>query len=110
VGNLSASPKITSTNIDAVLYFVNQIWGKILERYTNCQLMIVGQNPCDEILASAGSKGIEIYANVADLDEVYQNATIALVPLRFGAGTKLKLLEACGYCVPVVTTSNLHLG
>ena len=100
IGNLSTSP-----NIDAVLYFVNQIWGKVLEQYSTCRLMIVGRNPCDEILALAGSEGIEIHANVADLDEVYQNATIALVPLRFGAGTKLKLLEAFGCGVPVVSTS-----
>ena len=100
VGNLS-----TPANIDAVLYFVNQVWGKVLEQYSTCRLMIVGRDPCDEILALAGFEGIEIHANVADLDEVYQNATIALVPLRFGAGTKLKLLEAFGYGVPVVSTS-----
>jgi glycosyltransferase involved in cell wall biosynthesis len=100
IGNLSTSP-----NIDAVLYFVTCIWQKVLEQHPTCRLMIVGRNPCDQILALAGSEGIEIHANVANLDEVYQNATIALVPLRFGAGTKLKVLEAFGYGVPVVTTS-----
>jgi len=100
IGNLSTSP-----NIDAAVYFVTYIWKKVLKQYSTCRLMIVGRNPCDQILALAGSEGIEIHANVADLDEVYQNATIAIVPLRFGAGTKLKLLEAFGYGVPVVTTS-----
>jgi glycosyltransferase involved in cell wall biosynthesis len=100
VGNLSTPP-----NIDAVFYFVNNVWEKILEHCPISQLVIVGRDPCDEILALGGSKRIEVHANITNLDEVYKNATVALVPLRFGAGTKLKLLEAFGYGVPVVSTS-----
>jgi len=100
IGNLSTPP-----NVDAVLYFVKDVWEKVLEHCPTCQLVIVGREPCDEILALAGSKQIEVHANIKNLDEVYQDATVALVPLRFGAGTKLKLLEAFGYGVPVVSTS-----
>jgi len=100
VGNLSAP-----ANIDAIFYFINKVWEQVRKKKTDCQLMIAGRNPGNEILALSESNHIKVLANVANLDEVYRVATIALVPLRFGAGTKLKLLEAFGYGVPVISTS-----
>lgn len=100
VGNLSGRP-----NVDAVLFLVNQIWPTIFNRYPHSRLLIAGRTPCEEILALAGMPGLELHCDVPDLGDLYQKATVALVPIRYGAGTKLKLLEAFGYGVPVVSTS-----
>ncbi|MGB3190015.1 MAG: glycosyltransferase family 4 protein [Limnoraphis sp.] len=100
VGNLSMS-----ANIDAILYFVKEIWDKILIEKPDCNLIIAGRNPTDEILQLANQKGIKLYANVPDLKPIYQTATVAIAPIRFGAGTKIKVLEAFGFGVPVVSTS-----
>jgi glycosyltransferase involved in cell wall biosynthesis len=100
VGNLSMP-----ANIDAILYFVKEIWDKILIEKPDCNLIIAGRNPTEEILQLANQKGIKLYANVPDLKPIYQTATVAIAPIRFGAGTKIKVLEAFGFGIPVVSTS-----
>jgi len=100
VGNLSMP-----ANIDAILYFVKEIWDKILIEKPDCNLIISGRNPSDEILNLANQNGIKLYANIPDLKPIYQTATIAIAPIRFGAGTKIKVLEAFGFGVSVVSTS-----
>ena len=42
---------------------------------------------------------------VEELQAHYRNATVAIAPLRFGGGVKLKVVEAMAAGVPMVTTS-----
>jgi glycosyltransferase involved in cell wall biosynthesis len=42
---------------------------------------------------------------VADLEEAYARADVVVVPLRAGGGTRIKLLEAMAYGVPVISTT-----
>ncbi len=42
---------------------------------------------------------------LAELDVLYGEATLAIVPLRAGGGSRLKILEAFAHGVPVVATS-----
>lgn len=100
VGNLS-----NPANVDAVLFFAHQIWPLVVEHCPECCFVVAGRTPTPAILALGQDRQIQVKANVPDLSKLYQTATAALVPLRFGAGTKLKLLEAFGYGVPVVSTS-----
>ena len=42
---------------------------------------------------------------VEDVKSYYTKASISIVPLKTGSGTRLKILEAMSYGVPVVSTS-----
>jgi len=55
---------------------------------------------------AATSRGVAIFANVSDaeLAAAYARARVAVVPLRCGAGVKLKVVEALREGVPLVTT------
>jgi glycosyltransferase involved in cell wall biosynthesis len=72
----------------------------------NAKLAIVGSNPPAEVLALAGAR-ISVSANVSEarLREHYRASRVAVVPLRYGAGVKLKVVEALREGLPVVTTS-----
>src|SRR5262249_14566344 len=48
--------------------------------------------------------GVEVAANPPDLAEHYAWADLAVVPVHAGGGTRIKLLEAFAYGVPVVAT------
>ena len=100
VGNLSAPP-----NIDAVIFFVEKIFSKIIARDSNCEFHIVGRQPSQKIIALTKHDKIKLTINLPNIEEAYLNATIVVVPMRFGAGTKLKLLEAFGFGIPCVSTS-----
>ena len=93
-------------NIDAVKWLSKEIYPKILEKFPEMILHIVGSNTTEEIF-QLNSKNIKIegYLSDEDLHFLYQKCRIAVVPLRFGAGIKGKILGAAHNQIPIVTTS-----
>ena len=96
-GNMDYAP-----NIDAVQFFATQIFPELKENYPQLKFIIAGQRPVESVL-SLKSKDIEVTGFVKDLKEVYKKASIVVAPLRFGAGTQNKVLEAMSMAVPVVS-------
>ena len=50
------------------------------------------------------SRGIILHGIVDNIEKVYQNADIAINPIRFGSGLKIKNVEAMSYGIPLITT------
>ena len=98
-GNMDYAP-----NIDAVIYFTESILPIIRTQYRDIQFIIAGQRPVKNVLALAGDK-ILVTGFVKDLATTYNNASIVVAPLRFGAGTQNKVLEAMAMGVPVVCSN-----
>ena len=92
-------------NEEAALWFVHHVLPSIVEQVPDARLAIVGSNPTERVRALAGER-VEVHANVSDdeLDLWYGQARVVAVPLLFGAGVKLKVVEAMARGVPVVTT------
>jgi GT2 family glycosyltransferase len=92
-------------NEDGASWFVNEILPLVRAEVPDAHLSIIGSNPTERVRALVGH-GIALFANVtdADLDAAYQRARVAVVPLRCGAGVKLKVVEALRAGVPLVTT------
>jgi glycosyltransferase involved in cell wall biosynthesis len=66
---------------------------------------IVGSfDPAGPLAGLAGADGVGLLGYVADLAPLYARASAAVVPLRWGSGTSIKLLEAFAHRVPVVAT------
>ena len=92
-------------NEAAVLWFVEHVLPLIQAHVPDTKLSIVGSNPSQTVRALAGN-GISVAANVGDaeLRRHYATARVAVVPLRYGAGVKLKVVEALREGLPLVTT------
>jgi glycosyltransferase involved in cell wall biosynthesis len=92
-------------NEDAAVWFVADIWPLIRAAIPAATLSIIGSNPTERVKALAG-QGVAIFANVTEtaLTAAYNRARVAVVPLRCGAGVKLKVVEALRAGVPLVTT------
>ena len=101
VGGFKHSP-----NVDAVLWFADKIFPKIVERFPDIIWFIIGDNAPKEIkrLASKNIKTLGVLSD-NDLKNLYQKSRISIAPLRFGAGIKGKIIEAIYYQIPIVTTS-----
>ena len=93
-------------NRDGLLWFIGKVFPLILARLPAARLTIAGSNPPLDVQALA-SDAISVQANVSDarLSQLYRSARVAAVPLRYGAGVKLKVVEAMHAGVPLVTTS-----
>ena len=93
-------------NVDAMCWFVEQVLPKITQACPDIKLHVVGSNPTDTVEALQ-SEQVVVYGYLSDeeLDALYRRVRLAIVPLRFGAGVKGKVLEAIQKNVPLVTTS-----
>lgn len=95
-GNMDYAP-----NVDAVIYFVQEMLPEIIKVHPQVKFIIAGQRPIEKVKALA-AENVEITGFVKDLKQVYQSASVVVAPLRFGAGTQNKVLEAMSMGVPVV--------
>ena len=94
-------------NVDAGRWLVQSIMPLVRANVPQgVHLWLVGTNPTEEIQQLAGDD-ITVTGYVSDerLLEFYRTARVAVVPLRFGAGMKGKVIEALHHGIPLVTTS-----
>lgn len=108
----TTSPSIVFTgvmnyppNIDAVLWFAQDILPRLRERLAELRFVVVGSKPTADVLALAGRPGIEVTGMVEDIRPYIANAIALVVPLRSGGGTRLKILQAMAMGRPVVSTT-----
>lgn len=93
-------------NAEGLYWFCKKIWPIIIEQLPALKLLVVGSGELPEKYAEIMSmKSIDFTGPVADVKSFYNKAAIAIVPLLTGSGTRLKVLEAMGLGVPVVSTS-----
>ncbi|MDH7507943.1 MAG: glycosyltransferase family 4 protein [Methanomassiliicoccales archaeon] len=94
VGRLDYSP-----NIDAVQTIIKEIAPRFDQRI---RFQIVG-GPIPNV--ECGRENVDFLGIVPDIKEVLRNADVCIAPLRFGSGTRIKILEYLAMCKPVVSTS-----
>lgn len=93
-------------NQDAVLYFLHEIWPIVKAKVPKVTFSIVGRKPPKSILKVAAlDKSIEVTGTVKDVRPNLCRASVCVVPLRIGGGSRLKILEALATCTPVVSTT-----
>ena len=91
-------------NVDAAVSFVGGVWPTLRHQIPGLTLTIVGAKPTPEVQALAQIDGVSVTGTVPDVRPYYGNALAAVVPLRTGGGTRLKILEAMAAGVPVIST------
>jgi len=92
-------------NVDAAIWLVKEIMPLVRSRIGNIKLLLVGSNPTTEVRQLA-SEHVTVTGYVTDdrLQQLYQECRVAVVPLRFGAGVKSKVIEAMYHGIGLVTT------
>jgi glycosyltransferase involved in cell wall biosynthesis len=91
-------------NIDAVEYFLSQIWPAIRKEFPDAIFQIVGRNPFPKVQRLA-SKSVQVTGTVPSVAEYLEKASVVVVPLRIGGGTRLKIFEAMAMGKALVSTS-----
>jgi glycosyltransferase involved in cell wall biosynthesis len=90
-------------NKDGIEWFVANCWPLIYQAY-DVQLVIYG-TVCSVIDVSY-QDGVVCRGFVAEIDQIYRDADLIINPVRFGAGLKIKNVEALAHGLPLVTTSH----
>ncbi|OHU07022.1 glycosyl transferase family 1 [Mycobacterium syngnathidarum] len=94
-------------NEDGVRSFLADVWPLVLKRMPKARLRIIGRECGRELAELAGRFGtsVTLEGYVDDLTGVLTSAAGLINHLRFGSGIKLKVIEALGRGLPVVSTS-----
>ena len=91
-------------NVEAAVWFASEVWPAVHAAAPEAVFTIVGRNPSPAVRALAALAGVEVTGTVPDVRPYYREASVAVVPLRVGGGTRIKILEAMAAGVPVVST------
>jgi sugar transferase (PEP-CTERM/EpsH1 system associated) len=93
-------------NVDAMLYFLEEIWPMVRASHPQASITIVGRNPMAALKdKAAGMPGVTLTGTVDDVRPYMENAQAYIVPLRVGGGSRLKILEALAMKKAVVSTT-----
>ena len=91
-------------NIEAVAYFCRHIFPLVQREFPSALFQIVGRDPHPRVKQLA-SENVEVTGTVPSVTEYLCGATLVVVPLRAGAGTRLKIFEAMAMGRAVISTS-----
>lgn len=90
-------------NVDGACWFHREVWPLVQQTSPRTRLVIVGRDPHPRVQQLRSEK-VHVTGTVEDVRPYYRNALAAVVPLRAGAGSRLKIPEAMAAGVPVIST------
>ncbi len=96
---------LTDTNIDSVLWFVEELWPRILRKEPEARYEIIGYDPPGIVRqAAARARGVTVIGGVDDVRPYLDRAAASLITMRAGSGTKIRALTSLAMGVPIIAT------
>ncbi len=92
-------------NEDAARFFAEEILPQIQKDIPDAKFTIVGGNPSERVQRLTDMEGVVVTGRVPEIKPYFSEATVFVVPLRIGSGTRLKILEALAMGKAVVSTT-----
>lgn len=91
-------------NYDGIRWFLDEVYPLVQRTHPSVELQVVGHGS-PEILRALRRPGVEVTGRVPDLRVHLDQAAVAVVPLRIGGGTRLKVVEAMSMGRAIVSTT-----
>ncbi len=91
-------------NVDAVQWFCNEIWPRLRAAIAGVRFQIVGRSPTPAVQGLGKIPGVEVVGAVPDDRPYIGRADLYVLPMRFGGGIRIKLLQALSMGRAVVST------
>jgi glycosyltransferase involved in cell wall biosynthesis len=90
-------------NYEGLKWFIENVFDKLRRTYPKCKLIIVGKG-APKSLTNFQSDAIQFLGYVKDLKAIFSTAHLAVSPILFGAGIKIKTLEYIASGIPTIST------
>ncbi len=97
-------------NIEAVVWFVENVWQEVLKKRPDATFVIVGRNPSPVIQAMNLINNIIVTGRIDDVRPFLAEAALVVAPMLIARGLKNKVLEAMAMSKPLVVTPQALLG
>ena len=92
-------------NIDGVRWFVREVLPAVRQEIPHATVNVVGRNPSPEITALAELDGVTVSGTVPNVKPYLNEASVFVVPLRVGGGTRLKIYEGMATGIGTLSTT-----
>jgi glycosyltransferase involved in cell wall biosynthesis len=99
VGNYLHPP-----NVEGALWLAREVWPLVRRSRPSARLTLAGRAPPADILALA-APDIQVPGALDDLAPVYRRSSVAVAPIFWGSGVRIKILEALARGLPLVSTA-----
>jgi glycosyltransferase involved in cell wall biosynthesis len=99
IGSLVYQP-----NIDGLRWFVEEVWPIVINADPTVRLRVIGHGGPDLVWLRSRF-GVDVVGPVEDVIGELRDARMTVVPIQWGAGTRIKILESFAHRVPVVSTT-----
>lgn len=97
-------------NVDAVVWFANEVLPAVSEKIPDVKFYIVGFKPDEKVTALAESPHVVVTGAVDDVRPYLAYATVAVAPMHIARGVQNKVLEAMAMAIPTITTQQGYEG
>ncbi len=92
-------------NADGIAWFADSIWPRVAAAAPEAVLTVIGRKPPRRLAELAREARVEVAGFVSDLARHLSETAVFIVPLRSGAGMRVKILDAWCWKLPVVSTT-----
>lgn len=93
-------------NISAFDLFYSNVWPLILEKKPDSKLLILGNNPSEQIKALHNGENIIVTGYVEDVTDYISKACCMVLPMNLGVGFRGRVVEVMASGVPVIGNHN----
>lgn len=100
VGNMR-----TLQNQDAISFFLEDVYDRVVVKVPNINLWIVGAEPPRYLYNMARGKNVRITGYVKSVEDEIIDAALSIAPLRIAAGVQNKVLISMACGIPVVLST-----
>lgn len=102
LGSLNYPP-----NADGIRWFMREVYPLVLQKSPDAFLWVIGKNPPPDFFEyeMEYSDHLKVTGYVDDLDSYFDQAFLAVVPVKVGGGMRVRILECFARNVPVITTT-----
>jgi glycosyltransferase involved in cell wall biosynthesis len=92
-------------NREGLQWFLKEVWPAVTERRTDLTLAVAGSGDSAWLDEFRGLPRTKFLGRVASVEELYRESCLALVPVFYGSGTRVKAIEACRFGRPCLSTA-----
>ena len=101
---------VTYQTLDGVNWFLDTIYPKLKEKYTNIELTITGRSPSEELIEKCKSLKVNIIPSPKDIRKIIAEADMYICPTRLGGGLKLRIMDALALGLPSIIQEKSYRG
>ena len=100
------------SNTQAITWFLQQVWPKLVASHPQATMLIAG-TVCNSLQTATATANVNFQHQVEDIKPLYEKFRIAINPVQFGTGLKIKNQEALAFGKPLIVSrqgaAGMHL-